>query len=148
MKSSIIHIPLVCYHRRDFKRDFQNRNGDNNSIQKLNLHLKNNNKNIGKVESVSLIEGINCHRIQWAYPENVRLSIIIATKDKKDLLEKCLLSIFNLSARKNHQILIVDNNSKQQKTFSYLDKLDNLKSSFEIKILPFKEWSISVLFSL
>ena len=52
-----------------------------------------------------------------------RVSIIIPTKDKSDLLKRCIDSITKLTRYSNIELIIVDNNSKEDKTAVYLEEL-------------------------
>ena len=54
--------------------------------------------------------------------KNPLVSIIIPTKDYADTLEICLNSIYQKSTYKNFEIIVVDNNSKEQKTFDLFEK--------------------------
>lgn len=52
------------------------------------------------------------------------VSIIIANKDHKEDLRKCIESILKHKAWTNLEILIVENNSEQKETFSYYKELE------------------------
>ena len=52
------------------------------------------------------------------------ISIIIPNKDHRDTLKQCLDSVIGLSTYKNYEILIVENNSEQQETFTYYEELE------------------------
>jgi GT2 family glycosyltransferase len=52
-----------------------------------------------------------------------KVSIVIPTKDKADLLKRCIDSILKLTQYSNTELIIVDNNSKEVKTSLYLDEL-------------------------
>jgi GT2 family glycosyltransferase len=54
---------------------------------------------------------------------NPRVSIIIPTRDKADLLRRCVDSITKLTRYPNIELIIVDNNSKEAKTTQYLQEL-------------------------
>jgi GT2 family glycosyltransferase len=52
-----------------------------------------------------------------------KVSIIIPTKDKANLLKRCIDSIRQLTRYTNIELIIVDNNSKKDRTTLYLDEL-------------------------
>lgn len=52
------------------------------------------------------------------------VSIIIPTKDKGDLLQSCIKSIFRRTNYSNFEIIIMDNGSTDKKTIRYLEKLN------------------------
>ena len=54
-----------------------------------------------------------------AYPE---VLIIIPTRDRADLLERCIESIERSSTYPNYRLLVVDNGSRERKTLEYLDR--------------------------
>ena len=54
-----------------------------------------------------------------------KVSIIIPTKDRLDLLVPCIQSIIELSSYPNYEILILDNNSNQAETFRFFEKIAN-----------------------
>ena len=60
-----------------------------------------------------------------------KISIIIPTKDKVEYLKPCIESIFKKSTWKNFEIIILNNNSEEQLTFSYFkeiaEKYKNIK---------------------
>lgn len=51
------------------------------------------------------------------------VSIIIPTKDGKDVLKTCIDSIYEKSTYRNFEIVIADNNSAKEETFQYFDEL-------------------------
>ncbi len=58
--------------------------------------------------------------VRYAVSEGEPLvSIIIPSKDHIELLSRCIDSIEQLSTYRNHEIVVVENNSTQQSTFDY-----------------------------
>jgi len=49
-----------------------------------------------------------------------KVTIIIPTKDRIDLLKRCIESIKEKTNYKNYKILVINNNSKEKSTFDYL----------------------------
>ncbi len=64
--------------------------------------------------------------------ENELVSIVIPIKDKASITRRCIDSIYEKSSYKNFEIILVDNNSVEEKTFDmikeYGDKYDNFRS--------------------
>ena len=64
--------------------------------------------------------------------DNELVSIVIPIKDKADITRRCIDSIYEKSSYKNFEIILVDNNSCEDKTFemikNYESKYDNFKS--------------------
>ncbi len=65
------------------------------------------------------------HRIRYDLPTPVpQVSVIIPTKDRMDLLSVCLDGLLNKTNYANFEILIVDNNSTEAKTFEYFKMVE------------------------
>lgn len=62
-------------------------------------------------------------RVKYSLGKQPKVSIIIPTKDQRDLLKRCLASIEKKTTYKNYEIIIVDNNSTQEETLSYFKSL-------------------------
>ena len=65
-----------------------------------------------------------------------KVSIIICNKDEVPTLRKCVESILNKSTYDNYEIIIVENNSTEQKTFDYYRQLE--KRSEKIRVVRFE----------
>lgn len=69
--------------------------------------------------------------IAYKLKEEPKVSIVIPTKDHKELLSKCISSIYKYTVYKNYEIIIVDNNSKEHDALEYLkeieEKYENIK---------------------
>lgn len=112
----IIHIPTVLVSVRSTI--------DSNSYE----------ESAQKAISEALIrQGINGRVIKGVIPKTFRIiyplhsepkiTIIIPTKDNKILLKRCLTSIKNKTRYRNYEIIIIDNNSTDKETLSYLESL-------------------------
>lgn len=53
-----------------------------------------------------------------------RVSIVIPTKDQASMLAACVASILEKTAYDNYEILLVENNSTEEATFAYYDKIE------------------------
>ncbi len=73
------------------------------------------------------------YRIKYKVHGNPKVSIIIPNKDHIKELKNCLNSI-EKSSYKNYEILIIENNSEDSKTFEYYE---TLKENEKIKILNY-----------
>jgi GT2 family glycosyltransferase len=66
----------------------------------------------------------NFHRVRYLLPDPApRVSIIIPTRDRVDLLERCIAGILRRTDYPDFEILVVDNQSKEPATLAYLTKL-------------------------
>lgn len=70
------------------------------------------------------VQGANSLFIHEFPDDGPSVTIIIPTKDRVDLLDRCLKSL-NSTTYKNYSILVVDNESREAGTLSYLRTLEN-----------------------
>ncbi len=131
--SQIIHIPEILYHWRDIEGSTaQNLDQKSyaNAAQKraIESHLTRLKVN-ATIESV---DGFDW-KINYTIPQPPpRVSIIIPTKDRIDLLKPCIDSILEKTNYQNYEIVIVDNASNNPETKTYLE---GIKSNTSIRIL-------------
>lgn len=79
---------------------------------------------------VNYLEDSLAYDIEYAVPENALVSIIIPTKDKADVLDRCLVSIYTKSDFSNFEIIVIDNNSEEEKTKALLEKYKSNYDNF------------------
>jgi GT2 family glycosyltransferase len=60
--------------------------------------------------------------IRYAVPENERVAVIIPTRDRADLLERCLASLFERTTHPTFETIIVDNGSRETATRKLFDR--------------------------
>ena len=60
--------------------------------------------------------------VDYHLAEHPLVSIIIPNKDGADVLERCLASIAKLSTYDNYEIVIVENNSVEERTFAFYEQ--------------------------
>ena len=65
-----------------------------------------------------------CYRVRYLIKGAPRVQVIIPTRDRVDLLWKCIASIRNRSTYSNYEIMIVDNDSREPETLDYLARHD------------------------
>src|SRR5690606_2447851 len=64
-------------------------------------------------------------RVHWPLPEiPPKVSLIIPTRDKVELLRMCVESIFSKTTYWNFEVLVVDNQSSQSEALAYLAELE------------------------
>ncbi len=64
--------------------------------------------------------GVGIYKLGFADTANEPVTIIIPTRDKHELLERCVKSIEKRTLHKAYQILVIDNESNDPKTLRYL----------------------------
>ena len=64
------------------------------------------------------------NRVKYALPAVApKVSIVICTRDRADLLASCVDSIIERSTYRNYEVLIVDNGSTEEATFRLFNRL-------------------------
>ncbi len=78
-----------------------------------------------------LSDGIG-RKVYYPIVGNPKVSIMIPTKDGKDVLKTCIESIYEKSTYTNFEIIIADNNSEKEETFEYFNFLQNTYSNLKV----------------
>jgi len=140
----IFHIPRVLYHWRIHKKSTALKVDKKpyaltSASSAISEHLSRN----GILGSVEILEN-QMYRVKYDLPTNNPLvSIIIPTKNNKKLLKKCINSILEKTNYSNYEILIVNNNSDDESTLNYLEKI---KQNDNIRVLVDKrEFNFSAI---
>ena len=76
------------------------------------------------------------YRIKYELKIHPLVSIIIPSCDHKEDLQRCIESIIEKTTYDSYEILIIENNSKEQKTFEYYDYL--LEKYENVKIVKYE----------
>lgn len=113
----IFHIPQILYHWRmhsgSTALDLDNKDyATEASIQALSDALKR------RQELGTVIPAPYCHfLVKYEVLEPELVSVIIPTRDLGEMLDQCLVSLFQNTNYPNYEILILDNGSQEAKTF-------------------------------
>ncbi len=75
--------------------------------------------------------------VKYELKGNPSVSIVIPTRDGKDVLKKCLNSIFEKTSYNNYEVIIADNGSTEKETLAYFTELKK-KNNIRIISLPGK----------
>ncbi|WP_245763427.1 glycosyltransferase family 2 protein [Paraburkholderia diazotrophica] len=63
-------------------------------------------------------------RVRYAVPDDVpRVSIIIPTRDRVELLKQCITSVKQKTSYTNYEIIVVDNGSTEKQTLDYFSQI-------------------------
>ena len=124
----ITHIPKVLYHRRVITEQNQNfdilwNNGNLELAEKaLETAL------IGRGEKCQIQNGLtkNSFKVSYCFNTSILVSIIIPFKDYPELLETAINSILQITSYTNYEIICVNNQSVQPRTFALIDKLKSI----------------------
>jgi len=130
----IVHLPKILYHWRVWGNSSSfspetKMYAYNAGKKALEEHLKRLSLN-GKVEILKPFYG--WYKITYEIKETPLISIIIPNKDNINLLQNCLESIYKKSTYKNFEILIVENNSVEEKTFRFYEEIEKRFKNLKI----------------
>jgi len=81
---------------------------------------------------------LGLYRVKYSLPSVLpKVSLIIPTKDKVDILDNCIQSIIKKTTYSNYEIIIIDNDSKEEKSKIYFKKLEQKNQN--IKVISYKK---------
>ncbi|AHK78910.1 glycosyl transferase [Ectothiorhodospira haloalkaliphila] len=121
-QARVIHVPQVVYHRSSQRPHCPSRYpADPRRERAIHWMARQMNPNA----TVSQVPGFPAlHRTHWPLPPNPpRVSLIIPTRDRVDLLRPCLEGLLGRTDYPNLEILVVDNESTCPATLAYLEEL-------------------------
>jgi GT2 family glycosyltransferase len=123
----VIHIPKVLYHWRIHRKSTAMADSGakpytlDAARRAIDEHLDRRTIK-GRAE---LIPEFSMFRVRYELPDSKPLvSIVIATRDRRDLLQGCFDSIRKKTSCSNYEIIIVDNGSQEPETLKYLERLN------------------------
>ena len=120
----IVHVPKFLYHWRAYEESTAgNPESKMYAYERGKRAVQEHYDRLGIPARVELAQDIGCFRSIYTVQGEPRVSIIIPNKDHKDVLERCLNSIFQKSTYPHYEIIIVENNSKEAETFAYYEQL-------------------------
>ena len=129
----IYHIPMVLYHWRKTKGSTALSGGEKSyANDKGKIAIENalkRRKIKGKVEVDSLSK---YYQVYYEVEKEPLVSIIIPTRDYCDILKKCVESIYKKTTYKNFEIIVANNDSKEQETLDYFDECKKKHKNFKV----------------
>ena len=133
---NVVHIPKILYHWRiaEGSTALSGKKAKSwaydNQEKVLEDYLKRRNLK-GEV-----IEGIyeGSWRVRYEIEGNPKVSIVIPFKDKVELLKTAIPSILERTKYDNYEIVLINNQSKEEETFRYLEEVSKEK---RIKVLKY-----------
>jgi len=134
----IAHIPKILYHWRTIETSAAaSTSAKPYAYEAAKKALADAMKRRG-IEIEGVYDGLwlGSYRIKYKIKGNPKVSIIIPTKDKVEVLKRCIDSILNKTTYQNYEIVIVDNNSQEEKTFEYYE---TIKDHPKIRILEYNK---------
>lgn len=131
-RSNVIHVPKILCHSRLLPetRHLFNPTSPAQELSNPKAHCIAAQAHLQATDSCATaspaIEAPGCLRICYSIPSPPPLvSIVICTRDNKDLLQKAIDSIHHKTSYPQYEIVVVDNGSLCQLTISYLSTLNS-----------------------
>jgi GT2 family glycosyltransferase len=122
----IVHIPRVLYHWRIHRQStaMAGSGAKPYTLAAAKRAIEEHLSRRGVSALAELIPELSMFRVKYDLPKQKPLvSIVIATRDRVDLLKNCINSIRKKTDYSNYEIIIVDNGSEDQKTLHYLREI-------------------------
>lgn len=134
----IVHIPRLLYYWRSHEGSVASGiDAKPYAIQAAKGavadHLRTHGFTNFKIESTRAFETI--FRIRYQIIGNPKISVVIANKDHREDLHRCISSVLEKSTYDNYEIIVVENNSTGQEIFSYYEEL---KDEERVKLVTYK----------
>lgn len=127
--SSIRHLGQILHHRRPKPSGASKRPAMRRALEE---HLA----RTSVPARVEEIAGLDAIRVRHALPSPPMVSIVVPTRDKVELLRRCIESILALTDYRNYEILVVDNGSTDAAALAYLA---DLRGHDRVRVLGYNE---------
>ena len=138
----IRHIPFVLCHRRAALASNAPHSGEGSSAVRARTAVRDHLCRRRIDAKVVSIPGLSFPAVQYALNSELSVSIIIPTRDRSDLLSRCVRGILEETAYRNLEVIIIDNHSDQDATHAYFRQIEGNQ---RVRIL---EYNLSFNFSL
>lgn len=123
--SQIVHIPEILYYWRAHKNSVADSVGAKPYvIQAAHRAVSEHLKRVGLDGEVLDTVVPSMYRIRYKIQGDPLVSIIIPNKDHVETLKTCIDSVLEKSSYNNYEIIIVENNSVDSRTFDYYEELE------------------------
>ena len=130
----ICHVSRVLYHWRMHEgstscNDKAKQYTSDGGIAAVQAHFD----RLGIPAKVSEQDGVpNGYRVRYLLDEEPLVSIVIPNMDQADVLKRCIDSILEKTTYSNFEIVIVENNSVERRTFDYYEELQRADSRIRV----------------
>ncbi len=123
-EAEIVHIPYIIYHWRVVTSSLGHQLIAGESGRKaLQEHF---NRISVNAKVYATLNRHILYRVRYELPTTLPLiSILIPTRDKLDLIRRCIASILEKTSYSNYEIIIIDNGSVEPEVKEYLQLINN-----------------------
>jgi GT2 family glycosyltransferase len=121
--SRVVHVPSVLYHWRESPQSTAALNDAKPYALQAGLRaVQDALAATRRGATVAIDERGKCYRVTWDLPDPPpRVSIIVPTRDAVELLSQCISSVLEKTDYPDYEIIIVDNQSRHEKTRRYFE---------------------------
>lgn len=134
---NIRHIPKILYHWRcHMESTAANPESKLYAFEAGRKAIEAHYQRMGIPVHVEHAQFYGMYHTVYDWKEEPLISIIIPNKDHIDDLEKCMNSIYEKSNYHNFEFVIVENNSTEQETFAFYEKMK--REHENVKVLYYK----------
>lgn len=131
--TKICHIPKILYHWRSHENSTaENPESKTYAFDAGRRAVEEHYRRLGIPATVEMGEFPGLYRTHYHWQEKPLISIIIPNKDHIDDLERCIESIDSKSTYRNYEYVIVENNSTDDATFRYYERLEQEKTNVRV----------------
>lgn len=134
----IVHVPKMLYYWRAHQGSVAaDINAKTYAIDAAKNAVKDYLTGLGRkvVEIQSTRAFATIFRVVYEIDITSKISIIIPNADHVDDLRQCIDSIFTKSTYQNYEIIVVENNSKDQATFDYYEEI---KKNDKVRVVKYE----------
>ena len=137
-EEQIRHIPAVLYHWRQVQDSVSTGSATTAKsheagAQAIRQHLER--QQVAASVEIVTDTGSPHYRVRYALPDPPLVTVIIPTRDRLDLLQRCTDGLLNDTNYPNLEIMIIDNESCEPATLEYFTSLRQHES---VRILEYK----------
>ncbi len=129
----IYHIPKILYHWRMIEgstaAEIDNKGY---AIERGRQAVADAMERRGINANVKVHPKVPYYIVEYKYEIEPLISIIIPTKDYPDVTEQCLKSLYEKTTYKNFEVIVMNNNSQKEETFTLFDKYKGLYDNFRV----------------
>ncbi len=134
----IEHIPKILYHWRYFEGSTAaNPDSKGYAFTAGERAIQAHYDRLGWPATVEQGAFAGIYRTRWHWKEKPLVSVLIPNKDHTEDLDKCLTSIFSKSDYPNLEVLVIENNSTEQKTWDYYEEIQ--KKEPRVRVIYYKD---------
>ena len=131
--SNICHIPKVLYHWRMVEGSTSMTIDNKSYALKLGKKAIEKALKRRKIDADVLIDSVsNYYIVNYHLNKEPLVSIIIPTRDYVDILKQCLESIYEKTDYRNYEIIIANNGSEKEETFSFFKEYEEKYKNFKV----------------